>query len=247
MEAPKLTTSTEASRGGETQPGTQASVGAKPAAGALSPSGAPAPRGPAGVAPGADRVDIRPLDLPAALRIALIEARAALTLLDDLAAATAPLAGPAAPGPPPPRDPQAATIALLEDYLDAASSAQALAADAAALPDASRSRAWLDAVDRLQERLDSGLARAQQAVAAWRDVPAEIGPALETVRTQVAAAINDDAAAAWLLGPEWAGMAARLTRLRRRKRALRRRLEDPDPRSPEPRDESDEQAESRET
>jgi hypothetical protein len=94
---------------------------------------------------------------------------------------------------------------------------------AALTPDAA---AWSAALDRAQTALDSGLQRATDAVAAWRDVSPAVLDATRDARALVAAVLSDELPNPLWLRPEWLGLAPRLERLRRR--ALRRRWIDPD-------------------
>lgn len=156
----------------------------------------------------ADRADIRPLDIPAALQILLAEVRAAFEL-QAIATGGDPGGGGA-------ESPNQAARALLQLVL------QALPDETANLP------AWNAAVMRVGEALQAGLDRAISAVAAWRDVSAGVVDATKETRALVFAILGDDPQNPIWLRPEWAGLAPRFERFWRRRRFARRRLTDPD-------------------
>lgn len=166
-----------------------------------------------GVAASADRADIRPLDIPAALRIFLAEVRAsfeltALTMGDDL--------GSAAGAPPLADAPASAARAILEVFLQS-------------IPENSSSVAlWAAAATQSQNSLQAALDRAASAVSAWRDVPSMVVDAAKETHALVASMLSEDLENAAWLRPEWAGLAPRLEKFRRRRRFIRRHLSDPD-------------------
>jgi hypothetical protein len=162
---------------------------------------------PANAAPIADRADIRPLDVPAALQILLAEVRAAFELL---AVAMGEDANEAANSPP-----QAAR-ALLQMVL------RAVPDETASMP------AWTAELARVETALQSGLDRGIDAITVWRDVPPIVVDAAQEVRTLVFSALGDDPQNPAWLRPEWAGLAPEFERFRRRRRLARRRLTDPD-------------------
>ncbi len=165
------------------------------------------PQSAANAAPPADRADIRPLDIPAALQILLAEVRAALDL-ETLA--IGPHAGEALNNPP-----QAARM-LLRLLL-------------AAMPDETASPpAWNAVLARVETALQSGLERGIDAIAAWRDVPAGVVDAAKEARTLVLSALADEEQNPLWLRPEWAGLGPRFERFWRRRRLARRLLTDPD-------------------
>jgi hypothetical protein len=171
------------------------------------------PQTPANAAPIADRADIRPLDLPAALQILLAEVRGAFELQ---AVAMGQGAGEAVNSPP-----QAAR-ALLQMVLNAMP-------DEGAMPDGSASvPAWNAVLARVETALQTGLDRGIDAVSVWRDVPPIVVDASKEVRTQVFSALDDDSQNPAWLRPEWAGLAPRFERFWRRRRKARRQLTDPD-------------------
>jgi hypothetical protein len=152
----------------------------------------------------ADRADIRPLDIPAALQILVSELRAALDLqtgLSDGAALDSPV--------------QAAQVLVrmvLQSMPDEA-------------PDVA---AWTQALARVEAALQTGLASAITAVSAWRDVPAAAVDAAKETRALVFSVLGDEPQNPLWLRPEWVGLAPRLQRFWRRRRLARRRLMDPD-------------------
>jgi hypothetical protein len=180
------------------------------AAAARTPTAPPAeqgPQSPANSEPIADRADIRPLDIPAALQILLAEVRASFELE---AVATGQDANEAANTPP-----QAAR-ALLQMVLSA-------------MPDESASMpAWNAALARVETALQTGLDRGIDAVSVWRDVPPIVMDASREVRALVFAALADEPQNPAWLRPEWAGLAPRFERFWRRRRLARRLLTDPD-------------------
>ncbi len=179
-------------------------------AAARTPTAPPAeqgPQSPANAAPIADRADIRPLDIPAALQILLAEIRAAFELQ---AGAMGSNPSEAVNSPP-----QAARAVL-----------QMLVS---AMPDESVSMpAWNAALVRIETAMQTGLDRGIDAVAAWRDVPAIVVDAAKEARTLVVSTLSDDPLSPVWLRPEWAGLAPRLERFWRRRRLARRHLTDPD-------------------
>ena len=184
-----------------------------PAAGAArAPTAPPAEQGPqypANAAPIADRADIRPLDIPAALQILLAEVRAAFELqavaMGQDAGANELLTSP----------PQAAR-ALLQMVLSA-------------MPDEDASPpAWSAVLVRVETALQTGLDRGIEAVTVWRDVPPIVVDASKEVRTLVLATLGDDPQNPAWLRPEWLGLAPKFERFWRRRRKARRPLTDPD-------------------
>jgi hypothetical protein len=179
-------------------------------AAARTPAAPPAeqgPRSPASSAPIADRADIRPLDIPAALQILLAEVRAAFDLQ-----AVAMDSNPSEAVNSPPQ----AARALLQMLIST-------------MPDGSASiPAWNVALARVETALQAGLDRGIDAVTAWRDVPPIVVDAAKEARTLVFSTLSDDPLSPVWLRPEWAGLAPRLERFWRRRRLARRQLTDPD-------------------
>jgi hypothetical protein len=180
------------------------------AAAARTPTSPPAEQGPQSApnaTPIADRADIRPLDIPAALQILLAEVRAAF----DLQALAMGSNASEAPNSPP----QAAR-ALLQMTLGA------MPDERASLPE------WSAVLARVETALQTGLDRAIDAISVWRDVPASVVVAAKEVRTLVFSTLGDDPQNPVWLRPEWAGLGPRFERFWRRRRLARRHLTDPD-------------------
>ncbi|HEY2684059.1 MAG TPA: hypothetical protein VGI93_11155 [Steroidobacteraceae bacterium] len=159
----------------------------------------------------ADRADIRPLDVTGALQILISEVRAELdAALLSMGAESPPESGAR------PENPQAAVLSLLESVLPAY------------LQDPQDLAAFSRAVPSLDSARQTGTLRALDLVASWKEVPAA---AVEAVKQAVAGAGNlldeDTVTPLWLLA-EWASLAPKLERYRRRRRRLRRWLTDPD-------------------
>ena len=183
------------------------------------PSSAPeqAAQPPARTAAIADRADIRPLDLPAALLILVAEVRASFEMQAIAMSGDAGGAGVES-------ETQAAR-ALLQMVL------QALPDETANSPEwnaPANVQAWSADQMRVEAALQAGLDRAVSAVAAWRDVPAGVVDATKETSTLVFAILGDDPQNPIWLRPEWAGLAPRFERFWRRRRFVRRRLTDPD-------------------
>ncbi|MFI4890245.1 MAG: hypothetical protein ACHQIL_06915 [Steroidobacterales bacterium] len=181
------------------------------AQGATLRQGAPA-------APAADRADIRPLSIAAALQILIAEVQGTWSLLlSQPASPSQPPSPPASPAPP--DNPLDAAMRLMQTFLQ---SLPASGADA---------DTFLAAHDGLLAGLARGMDQAMAVVAAWRDTPREAIDALAETRSMVFAALGEDlpnaAVGAWVIRPEWLEFAPRIEQLRRRRRA-RRRLLDPD-------------------
>jgi hypothetical protein len=130
----------------------------------------------------------------------------------------------AALGSPLPETPQQATVLLVDLLLRSAP-----AAEAEPEPVTPQGvTAWSAAVARLDASLLSGFDRTQAAVSVWREVPATVNAALLQTREAVLAVLEDPSQNAWWLRPEWASLAPRIERYRRRRRRNARRLRDPD-------------------
>jgi hypothetical protein len=182
------------------------------AAAARAPTAPPAEQGlqsPASAATMADRADIRPLDINAALQILLAEVRAAFELqaiaIDSNAGANEAPASPA----------QTARV-LLQMVLSA------MPEESASMP------AWNAVLARVEPALQTGLDRGIDAVTVWRDVPPIVVDASKEVRTLVFSTLDDDPQNPAWLRPEWAGLAPKFERFWRRRRRARRSLTDPD-------------------
>jgi hypothetical protein len=169
----------------------------------------PPTQAPTNAAPIADRADIRPLDIGAALQILLAEVRAAFALQAIATDSnTSPNEAPTSP-------PQAAR-ALLQMLL-------------AAMPDKSAGMpAWSTVLARVESALQTGLDRGIYAVTVWRDVPPSIVDAAKQTRTLVFSTLGDEQENLAWLRPEWAGLGTEIERFWRRRRLARRLLTDPD-------------------
>jgi hypothetical protein len=191
-------------------------------AAARTPTAPPAeqgPQSPANAAPIADRADIRPLDVPAALQILLAEVRSAFELLaiEMGAVAMGEDASEAVISPP-----QAAR-AVLQMVL------RAVPEESASTPEETASvPAWNAELARVETVLQTALDRGIDAVTMWRDVPPIVVDAAREARSLVFSALGDDPQNPAWLRPEWVGLAPKFERFRRRRRPARRRLTDPD-------------------
>jgi hypothetical protein len=158
----------------------------------------------------ADRVDIRPLDISAALQILIAEVRASF----DIEVAGVATPGAAAPGAAVDNPLQTAR-ALMEIILQAT-------------PEEAGNAQWGTALARMEMALQTGLERAINAVTLWRDIPAPVVEAVNETRALILALLDEGPQNAIWLRPEWAGLAPRFERFWRRRRRARRRLIDPD-------------------
>jgi hypothetical protein len=166
----------------------------------------PGSQSPANIAATADRADIRPLDIPAALQILLAEVRAAF----DLEALLMSGEGSAVLDTPA----QAARV-LVELVIQS-------------MPDEAGVPSWSAVLVRVEAALPIGLERAINAVSAWRDVPIMVVDATKETRALVFSILGDDPQSPIWLRPEWAGLQPKFERFWRRRRVARRRLTDPD-------------------
>jgi hypothetical protein len=170
------------------------------------PPAEPGSQSPANIAATADRADIRPLDIPAALQILLAEVRAAF----DLQALQMSGEGSAILDTPP----QAARV-LVELVIQS-------------MPDEASVPSWTAALVHVETALPIGLERAIEAVTAWRDVPSVVVDAAKETRALVFSMLGDEPQNPLWLRPEWAGLQPKFERFWRRRRIARRRLTDPD-------------------
>jgi hypothetical protein len=178
------------------------------------PAPEPGPQSTGSATPLADRADIRPLDVPAALQILLAEVRAAFEL-QALALGQDTSETPSAP-------PQAAR-ALLQLVLGA------MPEETGAMAVNNGEPAWNAALLRVETALQAGLDRGIDAVTAWRDVPPVVVAAAKDARALVFSALGEDPNNPVWLRPEWAGLAPKLERFwRRRRRRRAGHLTDPD-------------------
>jgi hypothetical protein len=154
-----------------------------------------------------DHADIRPLDVPGGLQILLAEIRESLGF-------TAELGGD--PGESAPQSVTQAAHQIVQWVL-------------LALPEgADDVPAWTAALIRMEGGLQSGLQQAVDTVAAWRDVPPAVVDAVQQSANLVRLVLSEEQPNPLWLRPEWLGLAPRLERFRRRRRAVRRGLTDPD-------------------
>jgi hypothetical protein len=163
----------------------------------------------------ADRVDIRPLDISAALQILIAEVRASF----DIGVAGVATPGATAPGATAPGaavdNPLQTARALMEIILHAT-------------PEEAGNAQWGTALARMEMALQTGLERAINAVTLWRDISAPVVEAVNETRALILALLDEGPQNAIWLRPEWAGLAPRFERFWRRRRRARRRLIDPD-------------------
>ncbi len=174
------------------------------------PTAPPAEQGPQSTpnaAPIADRADIRPLDIAAALQILLAEVRAAFELQALAMGSTAN----EAPNIPP----QAAHV-LVQMILSAMPDETAGAA------------AWNTVLARVEPALQAGLDRGIEAIIVWRDVAPSVVDAAKEARSLVLSALGEEPQNPVWLRPEWVGLGPKLERFWRRRRLARRHWIDPD-------------------
>jgi hypothetical protein len=169
-----------------------------------------------------ESADIRPLDLAGALQILIAEVRAELTRV--LLEAT---------DIPAPADTDTRTYAnaTATANIDAVASAARgiLEAVMNSLPQSSRELAvWSDALPRIDAAVELGMARALAIIDTWRDVPGPVVTGARELHALVTNALSDEPLNALWLRSEGLNLAPRLTRLRRRRKLLHRRLTDPD-------------------
>jgi len=162
-----------------------------------------------------DQADIRRLDIPGGLQILLAETRAALQLIVELAGS------PAAPNFRGGSDATAADPAL--------AARQIVELVLRALPeDAGDAAIWTSALLRVESALAAGLQQSVSTVSNWRDVPQGVVDSVERSAALVLQALSEEMPNPLWFRPEWVGLAPRLERFCRRRRAARRRLTDPD-------------------
>jgi hypothetical protein len=165
--------------------------------------------------PAADQADIRPLDVPGGLQILIAETRAAFQEIADFAAAPGPQAFGTAVDPAPANSLQAARQ-IVELVLQS-------------LPESIQDPAvWTMALLRAETALETGLQQSVGTVANWREVPDVVVDSVAQSSALVLQALSEEMPNPLLLRPEWVGLAPRLQRFSRRRRAARRRLTDPD-------------------
>lgn len=156
-----------------------------------------------------DEPDIRLLDVPAALQILMFETSDALGFELPVA---------------PAQDADQAAGLIIDGFLRTVSTADPVHAADPADP---AWLAWVRAADQSEAALAHGIERAILAVGAWRGVTDDVIESIATSREIITAALIDEPAPKFLTRPEWLGLAPRIERYRRRRRAPRR-LRDPD-------------------
>jgi len=177
------------------------------------------------VAAVADQLEIGALDVSAALRILIAEVRQAVAAgLPELllppapAMATVPVS---LLGAETAATPVAAAGSLLATFLAAVPAGEADAG------------AWMETVARLEQAFSAGYDRAAVIITAWRGVTPEVLASVHASQTLFVAALTSAREPDRPVRAEWLAIAPRLERFRRRRRALRRRREDPDHRTPQ--------------
>ncbi len=173
----------------------------------------------------ADRLDIQPLDVAAALQIMATEVRTAL----ELPAESLPMQSPAQ-----------TSRAVVQMFLDAVQEGvptppeempaaphggYAMPEDASSLP------AWGAESARIELAFQVAIDRAVEAIAAWREVPQFVVDAAKEARTLIESQLAEQPVSPLWFRPEWLGLAPRVERYWRRRRVARRGLTDPDSRS----------------
>jgi hypothetical protein len=170
-------------------------------------------------APASDQPDIRPLDIPGGLQILLAEIRAAFQQIAEFSGL--PRTPSASPGFGAAGDNQAT---------DAVQTArQIVELLLQSLPDdAGDAAGWTSALMRSESALQAGLQQAVTTVSTWRGVADVVVDTVAQSGTLVIQALSEETPNPLWLRPEWVGLAPRLERFARRRRAARRRLTDPD-------------------
>jgi hypothetical protein len=98
-----------------------------------------------------------------------------------------------------------------------------------ALPQSSLELAvWSEALPAVDAAVALGLARAASIIETWRDVPGPVVASAQEVRALVSQALSDEPLNPLWLRPEGLNLAPLLTRLRRRRKLLQRRVTGPD-------------------
>ena len=188
-----------------------AAAGAAPAGAAPTRASTPTPeRGAAASAAVAAlaRADIRPLDVAGALQILIAEVRAAF---DEIAGVSVPLVPFTTTGAD---SAVAGARAIVELVLKS-------------LPESFEPNSWSLALPRADAALQAGVARALEVVSAWRDATPVVVDATREAGALALQLTAGEPPYPWP-PPEWVGLSRRLKRLWRRRRALGRRLVDPD-------------------
>jgi hypothetical protein len=161
-------------------------------------------------APLADRLDIQPLDLAAALQILIAEVRTELALSVELSV---------------PADVSVMQSAAVAPQTIVQMFLQALPA---APHDMTEMAAWMGAVIRAEATLQVALDQGVAAVTTWRDVPQAVVDGAAQTRAVILGALTTDLPNPLWLRPEWLGLAPAIHSYRRRRSSAARRLRDPD-------------------
>ena len=169
---------------------------------------------PSAAAIAADLVDIRPLDIQGALQILVAEVRLSLVeaLTDQGNVGGTNVSGDTGN----PMDGPVPAARVIVDLV------------LRSLPATFEPASWAIALPRVDIATQAGVQRALDAVIAWRDVPAAVVEATRESATLALSLIADEQPYPLWPPDEWIGFAPRLARFWRRRRALKRRLIDPD-------------------
>ena len=168
-------------------------------------------------APGADRADIRALDVRGGLQVMLAEIRSAFELIAE-SIGTEAMSNLA---------PDEGGNAGVEVATQAAR--QIVEWVLQAMPeDASNPVVWSAVMVRVETALQEGLQQAESALANWNEVPASVLASVKQAGGLALQVLSDDRPNPLWLRPEWVGLEPRLERFWRRRRAARRHLTDPD-------------------
>jgi hypothetical protein len=160
--------------------------------------------------PASDQADIRPLDVPGGLQILIAETRAAFQEIADFAAAPAPQTLSTSVDATPGNSSQAARQ-IVELVLQS-------------LPEnIENPDVWTTALLRAESALETGLQQSVSTVANWREVPDAVVDSVAQSGALVLQALSEEMPNPLWLRPEWVGLAPRLQRFARRRRAARRR------------------------
>lgn len=164
--------------------------------------------------PAIDQADIRPLDVAGGLQILIAETRAAFQDIAQFAVVPSPqtvgTSADAAPG-----NSWQAARQIVEWVLQS-------------LPDTEDAAIWTTAWLRSESALATGLQQSISTVANWREVPDAVADGVTQSASLVLQALSEETPNPLWVRPEWVGLAPRLQRFSRRRRAARRRLTDPD-------------------
>jgi hypothetical protein len=165
--------------------------------------------------PASNQADIRPLDVPGGLQILIAETRTAFQEIAEFVAAFAP------------QTLGTSVDAMPSNSLQAARQIVELVLQS--LPEnIENPDVWTTALLRAESALEAGLQQSVSTVANWREVPDVVVDSVAQSGALVLQALSEEMPNPLWLRPEWVGLAPRLQRFARRRRAARRRLTDPD-------------------